>query len=51
MQVKTVFPHGDVSVEVVEGGGLFCSGVREVDGAGKRDEMLIVVSHVVVGRR
>ena len=50
-QVRSVFPHGDVTVTVQEGGGLFCSGVRQVEGLEKRDEMLLAVAHVVVGRR
>jgi uncharacterized protein (TIGR02058 family) len=49
-RIKEVFPHGDVySVDVLEGGGRFCSGVREVDGLEKTDEMIIAVAHVVVG--
>ena len=49
-RVSEVFPHGEVKVRVQEGGGLFCSGVRQVDGEEKRDEMLVAVAHVVVGR-
>ena len=49
--VRRALPHGDVSVDVQEGGGRFCSGVRVVDGAEVRDEMLVAVAHVVVGRR
>ena len=49
--VRRALPHGDVSVDVQEGGGRFCSGVRVVDGVEVRDEMLIAVAHVVVGRR
>lgn len=49
-KVKEVFPHGEVSVRVQEGGGLFCSGTRLVDGQEKPDEMLVAVAHIVVGR-
>jgi uncharacterized protein (TIGR02058 family) len=49
-QVAAAFPHGQVSVRVQEGGGLFTSGLRQVGGQEQRDEMLVAVAHVVVGR-
>jgi uncharacterized protein (TIGR02058 family) len=48
-QVKKVFPYGVCDLQVVEGGGLFSSGIALPAMDDRNDDMIVAIAHVAVG--